>query len=183
MESVQTIYFGGPSLWGCVIEKLANESWRPPVERGDVYRCTLEHPKQIVLIDGRFNQVFSVWHKEILFALSEGVRVIGAASMGAIRAAEMWRYGMIGIGEIFEAYRSGAVEDDAWVAMAYDPETFEPLTEPPCGQATKQRDAFAAVALARALAGEPFSAPFSRLSVQDLVTPVLERIDSAYGQR
>ena len=53
-----------------------------------------------MLIDGEFGKNLSVWHKELLYALSRPYvrRVIGAASMGAIRAADMWRYGMVGIG-------------------------------------------------------------------------------------
>ena len=40
--------------------------------------------RRIGIIDGHFGNVPSVWHKEILFALSKGVEVSGAASMGAL---------------------------------------------------------------------------------------------------
>ena len=39
--------------------------------------------------------------------MSEGVPVFGAASMGALRAAELHEFGMRGIGRIFEAFRDG----------------------------------------------------------------------------
>ena len=52
----------------------------------------------IGLVDGVFERVPAVWHKEILFALSEGVHVYGAASMGALRAAELDTFGMRGVG-------------------------------------------------------------------------------------
>lgn len=83
----------------------------PPAGQGDVYRALLDaSPQAIGIIDGFFHQQPSVWHREILFALSEGVPVFGGASMGALRAAELAEYGMIGVGRVFEAYRAGRFE-------------------------------------------------------------------------
>jgi hypothetical protein len=62
-----------------------------------------------------------VWHKEILYALSLGIRVFGGSSMGALRAAELAAFGMEGVGRIFDAYRSGAYEDDDDVAVSHGP--------------------------------------------------------------
>jgi hypothetical protein len=73
----------------------------------------------IGIIDGYFARVPAVWHKEILWALSRGVRVLGASSMGALRAAELWPFGMVGVGRIFEGFRSGAYEDDDEVTIAH----------------------------------------------------------------
>ena len=93
-----------------------------PARRGDITRAVLERrPAAIVLIDGLFNTVPAVVHKEILFALTRGVRVVGAASMGALRAAELWTYGMEGIGEIFRRFQSGAWESDDEVAVVHGP--------------------------------------------------------------
>ncbi len=61
----------------------------------------------IVIIDGVFNNVASVWHQEILWALSQGIGVFGAASMGALRAAELRSVGMRGVGIIAQAYCNG----------------------------------------------------------------------------
>jgi hypothetical protein len=55
--------------------------------------------------------------------MNHGIRVFGASSMGALRAAELMPFGMTGIGEIFEAYRSGELEDDDEVAVAHGDET------------------------------------------------------------
>jgi hypothetical protein len=177
MRSSHTTVFVGPTLYGLEVEPWPDEKWEGPACRGDIYFETANRPKQIVLIDGRFDTVFSVWHKEILFALHKGIRVIGAASMGAIRAAEMWHWGMIGVGEIFETYKRGACEDDAWVAMSYDAETNRPLTEAPCGQELKQRDALQALELARELSGVPFIKPdFSEQQINGIIKPVLERM-------
>ncbi len=66
-----------------------------------------------------FDQSLAIWHKEILWALAHGVRVYGAASMGALRAAELAAFGMVGVGAVFEAFRTGILEDDDEVAVAH----------------------------------------------------------------
>jgi hypothetical protein len=84
-----------------------------------VYRAALKWPSAIGIIDGYFERVPSVWHKEILWAMSQGIYVFGSASMGALRAAELSPFGMTGVGAIFEAYRDGVLEDDDEVAVAH----------------------------------------------------------------
>jgi hypothetical protein len=42
--------------------------------------------------------------------------------MGALRAAELAPFGMVGVGAIFEAYRDGLIEDDDEVAVVHGPE-------------------------------------------------------------
>ncbi len=114
------ILFSGPTLAGSTIP-LDGIDVRGPVRQGDVYLATLERPTAIGIIDGFFEGVPSVWHKEILWALRQGIPVLGAASMGALRAAEMDTFGMIGIGEIYAAYRDGGIEDDDEVALVHGP--------------------------------------------------------------
>src|SRR5579864_1145132 len=121
MGQVERIIYVGPSLYNVAIEHLPGEVWLPPAKQGDILRDVIkESPKQIVLIDGVFHQQLAVWHKELVYALVRGVVCIGASSMGALRAAELHRYGMIGIGKIFEMYRDGE-EDDSLVAMTFEP--------------------------------------------------------------
>jgi hypothetical protein len=93
----------------------------PPVAQGDVYRVAQCRPQAIGIIDGYFEGVLSVWHKELLWAMAEGIHVFGSASMGALRAAELHPFGMVGIGRIFEAYRDGELEDDDEVAVIHGP--------------------------------------------------------------
>ncbi|HEY5550419.1 MAG TPA: TfuA-like protein, partial [Opitutaceae bacterium] len=96
------VVFVGPSLTD---PKLRTDSgsvrFRPPAAMGDVTKAVIEGATAVGLVDGVFEAVASVWHKEILYALAEGVQVFGAASMGALRAAECAPYGMIGVGAIF----------------------------------------------------------------------------------
>jgi hypothetical protein len=96
---------------------------RPPAAKGDVLDAALEEPNVIALIDGYFDGVPSVWHKEIVWAMSRGIHVFGAASMGALRAAELSAFGMQGIGQIFNAYQSGIITDDDEVAVAHADES------------------------------------------------------------
>jgi len=84
----------------------------------------------IGLIDGVFFQECAVAHREILYALERGVKVIGASSMGALRASELDRYGMEGVGTIYEQYKSGVLISDDEVALLFDPEALNPLSEP-----------------------------------------------------
>ncbi len=93
----------------------------PPAAQGDVYRAAQNRPSAIGIIDGYFEGVPSVWHKEILWAMSQGIHVFGSASMGALRAAELHAFGMRGVGQIFEAYRDGTLEDDDEVAVLHGP--------------------------------------------------------------
>jgi hypothetical protein len=93
----------------------------PPVAQGDLYRAALRRPEAIGIIDGYFERVPAVWHKEILWAMGKGIHVFGSASMGALRAAELEVFGMEGVGKIFEAFRDGVLEDDDEVAVAHGP--------------------------------------------------------------
>ncbi len=115
------IVFTGPTLPPHEAEQLFEANYLPPVSEGDVYRAALGGPRAIGIIDGYFENVPSVWHKEILYAMSRGIPVFGSASMGALRAAELAQFGMEGVGAVFEAYRDGVLEDDDEVAVIHGP--------------------------------------------------------------
>lgn len=123
--------FAGPTLPAREGQCVLDAVFLPPAAQGDVYRAALERPEAIGLVDGYFDSVPAVWHKEILWAMSEGIHVFGAASMGALRAAELAPFGMEGVGTIFEAFHSGELEDDDEVAISHAPgeEGFRPLSE------------------------------------------------------
>lgn len=114
--------FIGPTISAKEVRAEVDAICLPPVSQGDVYRVALKKPTAIVIIDGYFERVPAVWHKEILWAMSEGIHVFGASSMGALRAAELADFGMVGVGWIFEAYRDGILEDDDEVAVAHGTE-------------------------------------------------------------
>lgn len=104
----------------------------PPARQGDVWRALERKPVAIALIDGVFEHQPSVWHREILDALAQGVTVFGAASMGALRVAELAPFGMRPVGAIAKAYCAGDRVDDADVALLHADAAhrFRPLTVP-----------------------------------------------------
>jgi len=122
--------FLGPSLPEAEAREILDADYRPPAKRGDLFKAARDGAEVICLIDGVFFQDCSVAHKEVLYALDSGVKVIGASSMGALRASELDVYGMEGVGEIYEAYKRGELESDDEVALIFDPYSFEPLSEP-----------------------------------------------------
>jgi hypothetical protein len=127
---VKTCVFAGPSLHGVAVRDSIHRFG--PVALGGVFRAVEAGYRRIGIVDGLFGNVPSVWHKEILFALSRGVEVVGAASMGALRAAELSVYGMVGIGGIYRMYRRGAWTDDDEVAIIHAEADYGylPFSEP-----------------------------------------------------
>jgi hypothetical protein len=122
--------FIGPTLSPADAAGVLQATYLPPARQGDVYRAvSLLRPRAIGIVDGYFQWVPSVWHKEILWAMHQGVHVFGAASMGALRAAELEAFGMQGVGRIFQAFRDGTLleaesepfEDDDEVAVVHGP--------------------------------------------------------------
>jgi hypothetical protein len=117
--AIEVCIFTGPTVSPADVRRELQADLRPPAAQGDVYRAALEKPRAIGIIDGYFERVPAVWHKEILWALQCGVRVYGSASIGALRAAELHAFGMRGVGKIFEAFRDGVLEDDDEVAVTH----------------------------------------------------------------
>ncbi|MCP4122617.1 MAG: hypothetical protein GY751_12760, partial [Bacteroidetes bacterium] len=115
---METIVFLGPSLSRQKAQQILPAHYLPPVAQSDLFSAVEKYaPKVVVIIDGVFEQSLSVWHKEILYALSKGIHVFGCSSMGALRAAETSHYGMTGFGEIYEMYATGKLQDDDEVAL------------------------------------------------------------------
>lgn len=132
VSGAHIVVFLGPTLALADARRILDAEFLPPVELGDVWRISQEQPAAIGIVDGYFHQVPAVWHKEILYALSRGIAVYGAASMGALRAAELGAYGMIGVGRIAAGYASGELEADDEVALLHAPAElgYQALSEP-----------------------------------------------------
>jgi hypothetical protein len=124
------LLFAGPSMHGVAAPLPPGVELRPPAQAGDMQRAIREGPRAIALVDGVFGTAPSVWHKEILDALDRGIAVLGAASLGALRAAELVGFGMEGVGRVFEAYRDGRETRDDAVLVAHAPAAlgFRPLS-------------------------------------------------------
>ncbi|MBV9765985.1 MAG: hypothetical protein JOZ48_14155 [Acidobacteriaceae bacterium] len=115
----EVLVFVGPTISASAVSQLIEAQVLPPASVGDIYRAAQRNPRCIILIDGYFEHTPAVWHKEILYAISRGIAVVGSSSMGALRAAELHCYGMYGNGHIYETYRDGICEDDDEVAVLH----------------------------------------------------------------
>lgn len=122
--TLKTIVFVGPTLSAAEVSALVpGADVRPPASVGEILDIALgkRRPARIALIDGYFERMAAVWHKELLLALERGIAVYGAASMGALRAAELAPFGMVGVGVIYKAFASGELIADDEVAIAHLP--------------------------------------------------------------
>lgn len=112
--------FTGPSLSHQEAKQILPDAcFHAPIQCGDVIKAMRAGAQKIIIIDGYFEQKGAVWHKEIIYALSCGIEVYGASSMGALRAAELHTLGMTGYGKIFELYKNNLIIDDDEVALVH----------------------------------------------------------------
>jgi hypothetical protein len=132
MNAQRCIIFLGPSLTRKDARQILDAEFRAPAAQGDIFRACAEKPAAIGLIDGVFKDTPTVRHREILWAMSQGIPVFGASSMGALRAAELSGCGMIGVGLIYRWYRRFALLPDDAVAVTHGPAA---LGSPPLSDA------------------------------------------------
>ncbi|HCI78065.1 MAG TPA: hypothetical protein DHW02_00055, partial [Ktedonobacter sp.] len=119
----RTLVFAGPTLSSEQIHAIAPAvDVYPPVASGELLRLPLASGDLVAIIDGFYFQSGAVRHKEILALMQRGIHVWGAASMGALRAAELAPFGMRGFGRIYEAYVQGEIEGDDEVAVLHSSE-------------------------------------------------------------
>ena len=127
------LVFLGPSLGLAEARSICPDAeFHPPIRFGDLYALGGDSPGQVLLVDGVFHDDTPVWQREILHILQAGWQVLGASSMGALRALELEPYGMIGLGTVFEWYRTGRIEGDDEVALLHSVAEmdYQPLTLP-----------------------------------------------------
>ncbi len=127
---MKVVVYTGTSINHHEAKKILDADYRPPVKRGDIRKLMNNPPDIIGIIDGVFFDSAAVAHREIIEAIRSGITVVGGGSMGALRASELDSYGMMGVGKIYEMYRSGVLESDDEVAVTFDPETMESLSVP-----------------------------------------------------
>jgi len=124
------IIYLGPSLSHEKARKILDADYRPPAKKGDFLRLmTLESDANIVgLVDGLFLQDYPPTPIEVYqIAIKKNTLLVGAASLGALRAVELEKFGMIGIGKIFELYKKGKIhaDDEVAVTFAEDKQTLQ----------------------------------------------------------
>jgi hypothetical protein len=127
---MRVIVYTGTSINHHDAKKILDADYRPPVKRDNIKKLMRNPPDIIGIIDGVFFDSAAVAHREIIEALRSGITVVGGGSMGALRASELDSYGMMGVGKIYEMYRSGVLESDDEVAVTFDQDTMEALSVP-----------------------------------------------------
>ena len=130
---IKPIIFIGPSLAIEKAERIFNADYRPPAKKGDFLRLmsSINDDHAIVgLVDGLFLQDYPPTPIEVFqLVVKKNVLVLGGASLGALRAVELEKYGMIGIGKIFELYKKNTIAADDEVAVTFAPENQQLQSE------------------------------------------------------
>jgi hypothetical protein len=123
--------FLGPSLAVAEAKAELDAVYLPPVTAGDIFRLQDKRPLAIGIVDGYFEHVPAVWHKEIMWIMAQGVHVFGSAGLGALRAAELDSFGMRGVGRVYQAVKDGTLDRDDEVAVAHEegPDGYRALSE------------------------------------------------------
>jgi hypothetical protein len=129
MSNKKIIIFSGPSISKKEASNILKADYRPPIKRNDILDVINESPDIIGIIDGVFHQSPAVSHKEIMKAIGDGITVVGASSMGALRAAELDDLGMIGIGYVYHEYALGNIETDDDLVLTFTADDFTPVSE------------------------------------------------------
>ena len=129
MSTSKPIIFIGPSLNHDKARRIFQADYRAPAKKGDLmmlltsYSNSTEEPNStnfVGLVDGLFLQDYPPTPIEVYQLLSnKNFHVVGGASIGALRAIELEKFGMVGIGKIFELFRNGATDADDEVAVTF----------------------------------------------------------------
>ena len=118
------IIFLGPSLQINKAKKIINAEFKPPARKGDFINLSLLRDKRdIVLIDGVFLQEYPPTPIEVFQVINnKNFKVYGASSIGALRAVELEKFGMKGMGKIFELFKKNLINSDDEIAVTFDSE-------------------------------------------------------------
>lgn len=124
---LQTVVFVGPSCPHDLIRAVLPDSVvAPPVRRGDLYRLRLLDFSVFVILDGVFTNLLAVSPREVVDVLQDGAAVIGASSMGALRAVDCGPAGAAGHGRVYRMFRRRLLTSEDEVAVMFLPEAPYP---------------------------------------------------------
>jgi TfuA protein len=127
------VVFVGPSLDPEKARTILEADYRPPAKKGDLIKLimSLDEKETVVgLIDGYFLLDYPPTPIEVyqLIVRSNTV-VIGSSSIGALRAVELEKFGMIGIGKIFQLFKHGKLDADDEVAVTFSQDLYRLQSE------------------------------------------------------
>jgi hypothetical protein len=114
------VIFIGPTLSIDKAKEILDADYRPPAKKGDLLKLIPTAVKFVGLVDGYFLQDYPPTPIEVYNLLrKKDVMVFGSSSLGALRAVELKRFGMIGIGKIFNLFLKGVIDSDDEVAVTF----------------------------------------------------------------
>ena len=116
------IVYLGPTLRREEAVKILDADYRDPAKKGDFLMLSQDsdEKKYVGFIDGVFLHDYppppiEVYH----LATRKNIELLGASSLGALRAVELEKFGMKGIGKIFQLYKNGIIDADDEVAVTF----------------------------------------------------------------
>jgi hypothetical protein len=119
----RTCVFAGPSLSGNTPP--ARIDLLPPATRGSLAAAVRAGYTRIGLIDGAIEDADRLPLGELRQALATpDVEILGGASMGAVRAAQLGSAGMRGVGRVFRLFRRGSITNSDEVYVLHAPEAL-----------------------------------------------------------
>ncbi len=120
--------FLGPTMPHEDAGEFLEADYRPPIVQGDIEKAWADGVEVIGIIDAAFVQTYTATPSELLQSLRRGIVLFGAASAGALRAVELDRFGMRGVGSVYRQFKAGFEAEDE-LAVAFDPESLRPMSE------------------------------------------------------
>jgi TfuA protein len=127
------VIFVGPSLDIEKARRILEADYRPPAKKGDLIRLnmSMDDKETVVgLIDGYFLLDYPPTPIEVYqLIVRPNTVVIGSSSIGALRAVELEKFGMIGIGKIFQLFKHGKLDADDEVAVTFSQDLYHLQSE------------------------------------------------------
>jgi hypothetical protein len=118
----EPIVYLGPTLSREEASKILDADYRDPAKKGDFLRLahTSDEKRYVGFIDGVFLHDYPPSPIEVYhLATRKNIELVGASSLGALRAVELEKFGMKGIGKIFQLYKNGIINADDEVAVTF----------------------------------------------------------------
>jgi len=114
------IVFLGPTMPIEKAKEILDAEYKAPAKKGDFLRLITSNTRIVGLIDGYFLQDYPPTPIEVYNLLrKKNVTIYGSSSLGALRAVELKKFGMIGVGKIFELFLNRVIDSDDEVAVTF----------------------------------------------------------------